>query len=259
MPCSDDRMCDGRARDAARADAKVRGLRIGATVARLWAGPKVGTVRLNGRRVAAARCRDQRRHRGVTVRVPKPREPPRRDDRDLAVLGFTAHASARGSGLRGREPRGARDAEHAHRLQAQAELLPAVGGGDVQGAEGPSPAHAGSARCGRCVNKRAAAGDDAPSASRKVSDGLDEVGLVLVVVRDERRDRLLVEALELGQVLAHRGQEQPRRRCPRRRASPSSPRVVAGRDVRGEQRLVARAVQVHKSLRRPARVDRART
>jgi hypothetical protein len=39
-------------------------------------------------------------------------------------------------------------------------------------------------------------------------DGGDELGLVLLVVGGERGDRLVEEALELGRVLAHRGEQQ---------------------------------------------------
>ena len=45
-----------------------------------------------------------------------------------------------------------------------------------------------------------------------VEEGLersDQLGAVLLVVGDQRRDGLRVEALQLGRVLAHRGQQQP--------------------------------------------------
>src|SRR6185312_9296045 len=62
-----------------------------------------------------------------------PHEPGRtaRFGGELAVLGVPRDAAAPGAGLRGRSA-GGRDAEHAHRLQAEAELLAAVGGGDVE-------------------------------------------------------------------------------------------------------------------------------
>ena len=66
------------------------------------------------------------------------------------------------------------------------------------------------------VADRVAVGEELRGRLRDVAVGLEErlereheVGVVLLVVGDQRRDRLVVEALQLGRVLAHRGQQDP--------------------------------------------------
>ncbi len=79
--------------------------------------------------------------------------------------------------------------------------------------------------------------------------GGHQVRLVLVVVGGERRERLLVEALQLARILAQRREQQAVR-----------PRVLEGQqrvalrlgDVDGQERLLARAIEVDRILRAPA-------
>src|SRR5829696_8796076 len=99
-------------------------------------------------------------------------------------------------------------AEDSHRLQAEAQLLATLGGGDVVAAELADALEA--------VADRVAVGEELFGGCGDVAVvaevGLDrrhQLGLVLLVVSGERLDRLPVEALQLGGVLAHRGQEQP--------------------------------------------------
>src|SRR5215218_5445894 len=97
--------------------------------------------------------------------------------RRSALLAAARHPTAASAPL-GRRPARRGDPEHAHRLQPEAELLARGGVGDVA------------------------------VALQERLERLHEVGLVLLVVDDERLDRLGVEALELARVLAHRGEEQ---------------------------------------------------
>ena len=101
------------------------------------------------------------------------------------------------------------------------------------------------------------AGDVAVGVEERL-ERLHEVGLVLLVVGDERLDRLGVEALQLDRVLAHRRQQQPVGAGVlegEQRRSSSAPGLG---DVGGEQRLVAGAVEVDR-VDRDARVaDRER-
>ena len=73
-----------------------------------------------------------------------------------------------------------------------------------------------SSRALEAVADRVAMGEEAPCGSRHASvlleEGLQgpyELGLVLVVVGDERPERLLEETLQLTRVLVKRGQQEP--------------------------------------------------
>ena len=118
------------------------------------------------------------------------------------------------------------DAEHAHRLEAEREALAAVGRADVELGQLADAVEA--------VADRVAVGEEAlggpGDAAVGVEEGLeraDQLGLVLVVVVDQRRDGLLVEALA-----ARSGPRSSpaaaggRRRSPRTRAN-DSPRASA--------------------------------
>ena len=88
---------------------------------------------------------------------------------------------------------------------------------------------------------RGGAGDVGVGVQERL-ERLHEVGLVLLVVGDQRRDRLGVEALQLGRVLAHRRQQQPVGAGVLERQHRV---LVAGLgDVGRQQRLVAGAVEV---------------
>src|SRR4029450_370668 len=54
--------------------------------------------------------------------------------------------------------------------------------------------------------------------------GGQQVGLILLVIRDQRRDRLIVEPLQLSRVLAYGGGEQPGRPPPLQRGPRPAPR-----------------------------------
>ena len=107
------------------------------------------------------------------------------------------------------------------------------------------------------VQPRGGAGDVAVGVEERL-ERLHEVGLVLLVVGDERRDRLVVEALQLGRVLAHRGQQQPVGAGVLEGEHATS--SLAGRvgDVGGQQRLVAGAVEVDRVVRDARVADRER-
>ena len=103
----------------------------------------------------------------------------------------------------------------------------------------------------RWVNSRCGGSGHVAVGLQEGLDGLHEPGLVLLVVGDQRLDRLGVEALQLGRVLAHRAEQQaigartPRRRAPgarrrpRRRWPPAAPRRRRGADRRGPARGAA--------------------
>ena len=93
----------------------------------------------------------------------------------------------------------------------------------------------------RWVKSCSAVGVTLPSLSRYASIVVDQVGLVLLVVGRERRHGLLVEALELARVLAHRRQQQPvgARVLEREQLEP-----VGLGDVGGQLRLLAGAVEI---------------
>ena len=98
------------------------------------------------------------------------------------------------------------------------------------------------------VADRVAVGEQALGGRRDVAvvlqkglDGDPEVGLVLLVVGDQRRDRLLVEALQLAGVLAQRRQQQP---VGARLLEASTDHALGLADVRRELRLLAGAVEV---------------
>ncbi len=80
------------------------------------------------------------------------------------------------------------------------------------------------------------------SASRNDLERLHQVCRVLLVVGDQRLDRLGVEALQLGRVLAHRRQQQPV--GARLLEGQHRVRLTGLGDVRRQQRLVAGAVEV---------------
>ena len=113
----------------------------------------------------------------------------------------------------------------------------------------------------RWVKSCSAVGGDVAVVVEVGLDGRHELGLVLLVVGGERRDRLRVEALQLGRVLAHRRQQQAvgagvlegEQRAP-----------VGLGDVGREPRLLAGAVEVDGVARRggcgrPSRESRAAT
>ena len=104
------------------------------------------------------------------------------------ILRLAAHAAAAGAGLGGRAARGG-DAEHAHRLQAEAELLAAVGGGDVEPGQVLHALEPVADRVAVRVEPGGGAGDVAVGVEERL-ERLHQVGLVLVVVGHERRDRL---------------------------------------------------------------------
>ena len=117
-----------------------------------------------------------------------------------------ADLAAAGAGLE-RRTAGGGDAEHAHRFEAEAELLAALGRGDVVAAELAHPLQP--------VADRVAVGEElfggGGDVAVVVEVGLDrrhQLGLVLLVVVGERFDRLGVEAFELARVVAHRRQQQ---------------------------------------------------
>ena len=119
-------------------------------------------------------------------------------------------------------------------FRPEAEALAAVGRAHVEAAQ---LAHAVEP-----VANGVAVGEELLGGVRHVAvggeerlEGADQLGLVLAVVVHQRRDGLLVEALQLGGVLAHRGQQQPVgaglvereaawRRAPRPRWPPAAPR-----------------------------------
>src|SRR5689334_24289557 len=118
------------------------------------------------------------------------------------VLTLVRHLAGLGAVLRRRTLRRG-DAEYAHRLQAEAEALAAVGRGDVEAAQ---LLHALEP-----VADRVAVRVELLGGLRDVAVGLEErlerayeLGVVLPVVGDQGRDRLVVEALQLAGVLAHR-------------------------------------------------------
>ena len=88
---------------------------------------------------------------------------------------------------------------------------------------------------------RGGAGDVGVGVEERL-ERLHEVGLVLLVVGHQRLDRLGVEAVQLGRVLAHGGQQEPVGAS----VLEGQHRVLGPRlgDVGGQQRLVARAVEV---------------
>ena len=85
-------------------------------------------------------------------------------------------------------------------------------------------------------------------------DGLHELGLVLLVVGHQRLDRLGVEALQLGRVLAHGGEQQPV--GARLLEGEHRPLGVALGDVGRQQRLGAGTVQVDRVRRGTAAPER---
>ena len=88
---------------------------------------------------------------------------------------------------------------------------------------------------------RGGAGDVGVGVQERL-ERLHEVGLVLLVVGHQRLDRLGVEAVQLGRVLAHRRQQQP---VGARVLERQHRVLVAGLgDVGRQQRLVAGAVEV---------------
>ena len=145
-----------------------------------------------------------------------------------------------------RRAAGGLDAEDAHRLQAEAELLAALGGAQVVAAE--------LADALEPVADRVAVGEEGLGGRGDVAvvvevglDGGDQLGLVLLVVGGQRRDGLVEEALELGRVLAQRRQQQPvgaRLLEGERRA------VLRLADVGGQQRLLAGPVELRRRRRR---------
>src|SRR6202167_1887222 len=130
----------------------------------------------------------------------------RADLRSRAPRGAPWHAPAFRARLRGGAARGG-DAEHAHRLQTEAELLAAVAGADVEARE---LAHALEPVVDRvAVREQSLCG--AGDVAVRLEKGLErahEIGLVLLVVGDERLHGLRVEALQLAGVLAHRRKQQ---------------------------------------------------
>src|SRR5262245_11467729 len=116
----------------------------------------------------------------------------------LLLLCRGAHLAALGAGLERRAAwRG--DPEDAHRLEAEAELLAALGRGDIVAAELADTLEA--------VADRVAVGEELFGGRGDVAvvvevglDSRDQLGLVLLVVGGERLDRLRVEALELARV-----------------------------------------------------------
>src|SRR3954468_2672746 len=101
-----------------------------------------------------------------------------------------------------------RNAHHTHAPEAQAELLAPVGRADVEPGQLAHAFQAVTHRVAVRVQALRRAGDVAVRIEERL-DRLHEVGLVLVVVRDERLDGLGVEALQLAGVLAHGRQQQP--------------------------------------------------
>ena len=130
---------------------------------------------------AGRRRPHRRRHRGLTVVRGRPSGRPRH-----AVLRLARDAAAAGAGL-GRGPARRGDAEHAHRLQAEAELLAAVGRGDVEAGEVAHALEPVADRVAVREEPRGGAGDVAVGVEERL-ERLHEVGLVLLVVGDERRD-----------------------------------------------------------------------
>ena len=91
--------------------------------------------------------------------------------------------------------------------------------------------------------------------SRKVSSVRHQLRPVLLVVGDQRRDRVRVEALQLGRVVAHRRQQQPVGAGGVEGQKPLFGPAVRRCDVGGQQRLGGGAVQVHRVERDAAVAD----
>src|SRR3954453_7085503 len=105
----------------------------------------------------------------------------------------------------GRRARRGRDTQHPHRLEAEAKLLPPLARADVMARQLLDPFQP--------VADRVPVGEQARGRLRHVAvvvqiglHGFLELGLVLLVVGGERGERLLVEALQLSRVIAHRRQ-----------------------------------------------------
>src|ERR1700761_6144261 len=158
-----------------------------------------------------------------------------------SVLARTRHLAAAGARLE-RRAAGRGDAEDAHRFEPEAELLAALGRGDVVAAE---LAHAL-----QPVADRVAVGEELFGGRGDVAvvvevglDRGDQLGLVLLVVVGERLDRLGVEAFQLGRVVAHRRQQQ----------------AVGAGVLEGEQRPALGLADVDREARlraRPVEIDR---
>src|SRR5215213_1750825 len=145
----------------------------------------------------------ERRYDSATHKAPPDRLEVRL--RALALFAAARHPSAARAALRRGPARGG-DPEHPHRLEPEAELLAPVGRGDVQPGQVAHPLEPVADRV--AVREQPRGGvRDVPVTLQERLERLDQIRLVLVVVRDERLDRLGVEALELAGVLAH-GREQ---------------------------------------------------
>src|SRR5680860_1646544 len=123
-----------------------------------------------------------------------------------SILAAARNLAAPGTRFLGRAA-GRGDAQHSHRLEAEAELLAALGGGDVVAAE---VAYALEAVADRVAmgEELFGGGGDVAVVCQVGLDGGDQLGLVLVVVGGEWGDRLGEEALQLARVVAHRRQQQ---------------------------------------------------
>src|SRR2546421_3234752 len=116
-------------------------------------------------------------------------------------------ATALGAGLE-RRARGGRDAEHAHRLEPEAQLLAPVARADVVAGELAYPLQAVVDRVAVREQPLRGTGDIAVGLQKGL-ERAHQIGLILLVVGDEGLDRLVVEALKLLRVLTHRGEQQP--------------------------------------------------
>src|SRR4051812_18599383 len=110
-------------------------------------------------------------------------------------------ATGLGARLRGRALR-RRDAQHAHRLQPEAEPLAAVGGGDVEAGQLAYALEPVADRVPVREELLGSLGDVAVRLQERL-ERAHELGVVLLVVGDQGRDRLVVEALQLSGILAH--------------------------------------------------------